>query len=126
MKIIRVSELQYIPASHEDPKKPGVLKKVLARSEELIAGKVMMINWALLPAGKSFESHYHEDLQEIFIILSGKTRIQGGETLEELHKGDAVIIDSGEIHTMTNVSEVDVEYVALGISKSGTGKTVNI
>ncbi|NMB56994.1 hypothetical protein GYA19_03600 [Candidatus Beckwithbacteria bacterium] len=29
MKIIRASDIQFVPASHEDPKNPGVLKKIM-------------------------------------------------------------------------------------------------
>ncbi len=125
MKVIKASDLNYIPASHENPQDPGVLKKVLARKDDLIDGLVQMINWALLPVGKAFEAHYHEDMQEVFIILEGTAEIAIDEETATLYKGDAVFIPPRSIHVMKNIGATDVEYLALGISKEGRGKTVN-
>lgn len=126
MKIIRSSELEFIPASHEDPERPGSLKKVLARRTDLDAGNIQMINWALLPMEKSFESHYHQDMQEVFIILSGKVSITIDKETEALHTGDMVIIPQRAVHQMKNIGKKDVEYIAIGISQEGKGKTVNV
>ena len=43
MKIVRGNSLEFIPASHEDSQNPGVLKKVLATRNDLIAGRVQMV-----------------------------------------------------------------------------------
>ena len=126
MHIIRSSELQYIPATHEDQQNPGSLKKVLAKRADIEDGSIQMINWALLPAGKSFEAHYHQDMEEVFIILSGKVEITIEKELETLTKGDLVIIPIKAVHQMENIGEVDVEYIAIGISKKGKGKTVSV
>ena len=40
MRIVRASELNYEPASHEPPENPGVLKKVLARKTDLLEGQI--------------------------------------------------------------------------------------
>lgn len=165
MRIIRGSEIEYVAASHEDPKNPGSLKKVLVRRDDLLDGQVQMINWAKLPVGKAFEAHYHEDMEEVFVIMRGKVEIVcggkqsmqskqgmqgrlGGGKLEArmdksetnfkfeipnnkqnkdsamLGAGDAVIIEVGEVHVMRNVGEEDVEYIALGVSREGKGRTV--
>jgi mannose-6-phosphate isomerase-like protein (cupin superfamily) len=75
MKVIRSTKLELVPASHEDPKSPGVLKKVLLREDDFVGGKAHMINLALLPVGKSFKPHYHEDMQEVFVISFGKIQL---------------------------------------------------
>ena len=36
MQIIRGSEIPLVAASHEDPKNPGVLKRVLATRDQLL------------------------------------------------------------------------------------------
>ena len=127
MKIIRFDSLKFIPASHEDPLSPGALKKVLLSRGNIPNGRVQMINWAKMTAGKSFKSHYHEDMTEIFIILNGKAQIQVGQTVEDLEKGDTAVISVKEIHTMKNTSDIELEYIALGITTGdGTGKTVNV
>ena len=75
MKIIRTDDKSFIPASHENPLSPGVWKKVLFQRDELQPGTVQMVNWARLPVGNSFSAHYHEDMQEIFIIVAGEAEM---------------------------------------------------
>ncbi|MBW2646376.1 MAG: cupin domain-containing protein [Deltaproteobacteria bacterium] len=124
MKIIRSGQLQFIPASHEDPKAPGVLKKVLLQRDDLIDGKIRMINWALLPAGKSFRAHYHEDMEEVFIILNGMAMIRIDKEETVLEKKDVVVVPIGKVHEMKNIGEEDVEYIVVGVSQEKGGKTV--
>lgn len=119
MKIIRSSQMQYVPAGHEDPKNPGVLKKVLFTKSELQAGQPQMINWAKLPVGKSFQAHTHTDMQEVFIILSGQAEIEINQEKSSLFKGDAVLIPIGQMHCMRNTGSVDVEYITLGVVAGG-------
>jgi len=124
MRIIRGSEIEFVPASHEDRQNPGVLKRVLATRDELIDGRVQMINWASLPAGSSFRPHYHEDMEEIFIILTGRVEMTVDGTANELTPGDAIVISPGEVHTMTNLTANDLEYIVMGISTGQGGQTV--
>jgi mannose-6-phosphate isomerase-like protein (cupin superfamily) len=124
MQVIRFPALKYIPASHEKPHAPGVLKKILLKKGDLIDGKVEMINWALLPVGNAFERHYHEDMQEVFIIVRGMAKITVGQETETLSAGDAVVIPAGSIHTMKNSGQDNVEYLVVGISTGEGGKTI--
>ncbi len=124
MQIIRGNQIPFTPASHEDPADPGVLKRVLATRNQLIRGTVQMVNWSRIPAGKSFRRHYHEDMQEVFIILDGQVRMQVGDITCELDAGDAILIDPMEIHIMTNRSDHDVHYVVFGIATESGGQTV--
>jgi mannose-6-phosphate isomerase-like protein (cupin superfamily) len=124
MRFVPKSAGEFVPASHEDPKNPGVLKNVLATKATLLDGKVQMINWARLPPGKSFQSHYHEDMQEIFILVAGTAEMTVGDESREAAAGDMIVVEPREIHSMTNVGQTDVEYVVLGISTEEGGKTV--
>lgn len=124
MRIIRGSEIEFVPASHEDQTKPGVLKRVLATRDELIDGRVQMINWASLPAGSSFRAHYHEDMEEIFIILTGRVEVNVDGAVNELAPGDAIVISPTEVHAMTNITDTDLEYIVMGISTGKDGQTV--
>ena len=126
MKIIRSAELEFVPASHEDPESPGVLKKVLLGKHDVIDGKVQMVNWALLPVGRSFEPHYHEDMEEVFIMIHGFARIAAGKAECTIGPGDAVVIPVGAIHMMENLGEEDVEYIAIGVSRGQHGRTVTV
>ena len=83
-----------------------------------------MVNWAKLPSGNTFAPHFHEDMQEMFIILTGETRIQVGDETRTLRGGDTVLIEPGEVHQMWNDGAVDVEYLAVGIAGGEDGQTV--
>lgn len=124
MKVIPSASRSFEPAGHENPLSPGVLKKVLAGKADLQPGRVQMINWANLGVGKQFAQHYHEDMQEIFILVQGEAEITIGGQNATLRRGDAVIIDPHEVHQMRNVGAEAVEYLAIGITRETGGKTV--
>ena len=77
-----------------------------------------------IPAGKHFARHYHEDMQEVFIMLSGEARLTVDTTETVLRPGDTVTIDPHEVHCMDNQSGGDAEYLAIGIAGGANGKTV--
>lgn len=124
MKIIKSKDLEFIPASHEDQSNPEVWKKVIFKKEDLAKGRIQMINWAKLPKGNTFVPHYHEDMDEIFIILNGQVTIYRGKEKASLKKGDAVLVPMKEIHKMRNTGRGDVYYLVIGISRGQGGKTV--
>ncbi len=126
MKQILFGDQEFVAAGHEDPVNPGVWKKVLFRRDDLQSGRIQMVNWARLPAGNTFAPHFHEDMQEIFIVLSGVTRIRAGDEEASLRGGDAVLIDPREVHQMWNDGSEDVDYIAIGIAGADDGKTVLI
>lgn len=126
MIFIRAKDLKYIPASHEDQNNPNVWKKILFKKDELVDGRIQMINWAKLPVGKTFEPHYHEDMDEVFIILNGKVKIKIGKEEADLEKGDAVVTPMNQVHQMSNICSKDVEYLVIGISRELNGKTITL
>jgi mannose-6-phosphate isomerase-like protein (cupin superfamily) len=134
MNFVPSSASGFVPASHEDPKNPGVLKRVIATQQNFQAGHVQMLNWAKLPVGSSFQSHYHEDMQEVFVLVSGVVTMKvrklnsddSGEACITMRSGDTVIIDPTEIHQMQNIGEVAAEYIVFGISSQKGGKTIVI
>lgn len=116
MKVIRFEEITQIPASHENPKDPGVMKKVLLRRGDLFEGGIQMINWATLLPGKTFAGHFHEDMQEIFIMLADGAigAVDGKEVI--LSRGDALVVDPHETHEMKNPTHENIEYIVVGIA----------
>jgi len=124
MKIIRFHDHPFEPAGHEDPQAPAVLKKVLLKKDELQLGRIQMINWARLTVGKRFARHYHEDMQEVFVLVSGEVEVTVGAESFTLAKGDAVVVDAREVHQMWNPGPDDVDYLAIGITSETGGRTV--
>lgn len=125
MKVIRFSDLQFIPASHEDPKNPNNIKKVLLTRDDLPSGRIQMINWAKLPRNKSFSPHYHEKMVEVFVIINGKVKAKVNSEETILEKGDSIVVLEKQVHTFENISDEDVDYLAMGIVTSDGGKTIN-
>jgi mannose-6-phosphate isomerase-like protein (cupin superfamily) len=124
MRYISAANSEFVPASHENPLNPGVLKRVIATRDILQRGHVQMLNWARLPAGSSFQPHYHEDMQEVFVLLSGRVRMTVGSETVVLQPGDTVIVAPREIHVMTNDGVVTAEYLVFGISSESGGRTI--
>lgn len=125
MKIRLFSSIPFQPASHEDLKKPGVYKKVLYTFKDFgVNGNMQMINWASLRKGQSFKAHYHEDMDEIFIIISGSVQIKLGSTEVILEKGDSILIPAKISHKMINNGKVIVNYLVIGVSYGKKGRTI--
>ena len=126
MKITRFNDLNFIPASHEDPKDPGVFKKILLKRDDLPEGRIQMINWARIPVGKTFRNHYHERMIEVFIIMNGKIKAKIDKEEAILETGDMVIVAEDHIHSFENISAEDVNYFAMGVVTSEGGKTITL
>jgi len=124
MNVIRGSQIRFIPAAHEDANNPGVLKRVLATRDDLLGGRVQMLNWARLPGGRAFRPHYHEDMQEVFVIVSGQARMRVGDETVLLAAGDAIVVEPREVHEMENDTDHDVDYIVFGITLDQGGRTV--
>ena len=124
MKYIPNDNADFIPASHEDPKNPGVLKRVIATAVDLQAGQVQMVNWAKLPVGHSFQKHYHEDMQEVFVLLKGSVEMTVETESVSMSAGDSVIVGVREVHQMTNVGDSEAEYIVFGVASGEGGQTI--
>lgn len=123
---IKGAELEFTPASHEDPKNPGALKKVLLAKNALPpGGNIMMVNWAKIPADKSFSLHYHEDMHEVFVFISGTGQMQVGPDSEMVTAGDCVVVPPKTPHKLKNFSKSEeIQYIVFGISYGQCGKTI--
>ena len=124
MKIFRLKDMEWIPPSHESPQSPSVWKKVLLQKADLLEGRVQMVNWCRMEPGKAFRAHYHEDMEEVFLILKGQAKILVNGKEAGMAEGEAVVIPLREVHEMKNVGGEDLEYLAVGISQGKGGKTV--
>lgn len=124
MHVIRASEMTYVASSHEDQHNPHVLKKVLLEKADIAPGRLQMLNWAELQPNKSFNAHYHEDMTEVFVIINGSTMMKVDDVSITLEKGDIVVVEPREVHTMTNTTDEPFEYIVFGISQEKGGKTV--
>src|SRR5215216_7031960 len=58
----------------------------------------------VLPPGKAVTPHHHNQLEEIYYILSGHGLMTVGEETREVGAGDAVYVPRGHKHTLENTS----------------------
>lgn len=124
MKIIRGHEVEFAPAAHADPNVPGVVRRVLATRDDFQAGQTMMLNWAQLPVGKSFRPHFHENMQEAFVIIRGQVTMKVDNEDIALDRGDAVLVSPREVHSMENTGKEVAEFIVFGIASGEGGRTV--
>jgi mannose-6-phosphate isomerase-like protein (cupin superfamily) len=124
MKRASYLDIPFVPAGHEDPNTPAVWKKTLFQKGVFQNGTIQMVNWSRLPAGQRFAKHYHEDMQELFVVISGEVEMTAGNETVLLRRGDAVIVEPGEIHQMHNAGTQDAEYLAIGQAPNTGGRTV--
>lgn len=126
MKVVRGTSVPFVPASHEDPRHPGTLKRVLLTAQDLFPGQVQMVNWAEMKPGNSFRRHYHEDMAEVFIIVQGEGLMRGDSREEQLYAGDLVLVPPRVEHEMHVCGEHVLTYIVFGVSRGTGGKTVVI
>lgn len=128
MIFINGSEIEFTPASHEDPQNPGALKKVLLKKGAIPpGGNIMMLNWAKVPPAKSFALHYHEDMHEVFTFISGAGEMRVGQEVTTIKSGDCIVVPPMTPHKLSNTSvSDDLHYLVFGISHGTNGQTVNL
>ena len=120
-----IKNINFTPAGHEDPKNPSVLKKVILTVKDIkINGVIQMINWAKMEKGKNFSRHYHQNMDEIFIIISGTARIKINKEQATLEASDTIYIPLKAEHEMKNIGKGNLVYIAIGIVRKSGGKTI--
>lgn len=117
IKKINEKDRDWEPAAHEDPKDPGVWKKVIVRHEEVDPrSKLMMINLCRVPVGKTHAAHSHETMEEIFYFTDGVGEVRIGDESVKVDAGDRVIIPAKSLHYVKNTGDRELLYICLGIA----------
>ena len=78
----------------------------------------------MLPAGSSFQLHFHEDMQEVFVLIKGSVEMRCGDAISQMNAGDTIIVQPREQHQMFNIGAHAAEYLVFGISSGQNGRTV--
>ncbi len=74
--------------------------------------------WAILDPGMVLEAHKHAII-EIYVFLKGTGKMSVGKSTFDVEGGDAVLIPSNEIHTVTNpkTAKGELSWFSLGYTK---------
>ncbi|MDP4182809.1 MAG: cupin domain-containing protein [Bacillota bacterium] len=78
-----------------------------------INGKSRMIARITLKPGCSIGFHEHVNEEEIYYIVKGKALVDDNGEKHELNQGDASLTLGGESHSIENIGEEDLEFVAV-------------
>jgi len=117
MKKVNEKNLKWEPAAHEDPKDPGVWKKVIVKHDEVDPlSKLMMINLCRVPVGRTHTAHSHKTMEEIFYFTNGNGQVILNSKTIEVEPGDRVIIPAKSVHRVKNTGNIELEYIGLGIA----------
>ena len=111
--IVRKNELSYERKSTPVPEYSLQTSVDLAR---LAQSKKLHVNIRRLDPGKyNCPFHFHRNVEEFFVILSGKCTLRTQEGFEELCQGDMVIFEMGPsgAHQLYNHTQEVCEYIDL-------------
>lgn len=66
--------------------------------------------------GAGSTDEVHENSDQIFYVLQGEARVSAnGTLLHVVHKGDAILIEAGDVHAVTNEGDEACVYIAVTV-----------
>ena len=99
---------------HRNGERLGTSTKLL--EEEQMHGEAKVFARIALRPGACAPLHQHVGSFEAFYILAGKGEVNDNGTMSHVAVGDVVFTDDGESHSIKNIGETDLEYIALVIN----------
>jgi mannose-6-phosphate isomerase-like protein (cupin superfamily) len=78
-------------------------------------------NWAffdhlLIPVGSTAGRHYHEVVDEVYLVIKGKGKVYVNDEWADVAYGDAIPVKAGEIHSLESSATEPLEVVIYGIT----------
>jgi quercetin dioxygenase-like cupin family protein len=99
-----ISEIEFSNSSH-----PGQIKKVLFHGYEMTSS-VTQVAYAELRAGDSIEEHYHDSMEEVFLILDGECEFSLDGVSHLLKKEDVIKIAPKIKHKLKAFRDTKLYY----------------
>ena len=65
----------------------------------------------LLPPGAAVTPHHHNELEEVYYILSGRGMMTVGDERREVGAGDAVYVPRNHRHTLENTGDEPIRLI---------------
>ncbi len=111
MKEIRIDEKNWLIAR-------GYKKQILA-SEDIFKSAGVLAQVVVIGPHETVAPHYHDHTYEFYYVISGSCKIIINDLERELRKGDMMLTEPGDVHSVHN-SGVD-DFVVL-VFKSNARK----
>jgi quercetin dioxygenase-like cupin family protein len=99
-----ISELEFSNSSH-----PGQIKKVIFHGFEMTSS-VTQVAYAELSTGDVVEEHYHESMEEVFLILDGECEFSLDGVSHLLKKEDVIKIAPKVKHKLKAFRDTKLYY----------------
>ncbi|MCC0649497.1 cupin domain-containing protein [Clostridioides sp. ZZV15-6598] len=80
---------------------------------EELKGKGRLFKRVTLPVGSSIGVHDHTTDFEVYYILKGKGKVFDNGEFVEVNEGDVIYTADGEEHSIENIGEEELEFVAV-------------
>ena len=84
---------------------------ILEKEEMFGLGRLFAVS--IIPPGASIGQHTHEGDFETYYILKGRARINDNGDVQELGPGDMTRCRDGDFHSIENIGDADLEYIAV-------------
>lgn len=91
----------------------GTLVNTHFLDKEDAAGAGRLFSKSILSPGSSIGYHTHKGDFEAYYILSGKALVSDNGEFYELTVGDSILTRNSLSHSIENIGDVDLEYIAL-------------
>ena len=92
------------------------MHRILLGTDEMY-GKGRLFNHVVLHPGCTLGWHVHDGDSETYYILRGEGEYSDNGTLTTIGAGDVTFVGSGEGHSIRNIGESDLEFIALILYK---------
>ncbi len=92
----------------EDNEKERPREKLLINREE---AETIALGYVSVDHGNSTATGFHDDEEEIYVILKGRAILMVGEEKQEVGPGSVAYVPRNHKHSMTCISEEKLEYL---------------
>lgn len=99
-----ISEIEFSNSSH-----PGQIKKVLFHGYEMTSS-VTQVAYAELRAGEIIEEHFHDSMEEVFLVLDGNCEFCLEGVPQVLKKHSVIKIAPKIKHKLKALTETKLYY----------------
>jgi mannose-6-phosphate isomerase-like protein (cupin superfamily) len=116
MAVFAASRLPWREAIHGGGGRIGT--RHLWRPEDFVSSWTF-VDHAVLSAGSSLGCHYHDHLQEAFVVLSGRGWMTIGDDTVEITAGTVTLQRANIAHGLYNPFDDDLDFIRVAIATPG-------
>lgn len=109
MKLIRINDVPETGVSHN----PKIRKRAIIGSGQV--GPITQYAHAVFPPGEAAPAHVHDDMAEVFTVISGRGDIRINDVAFVFSAGMTVVVEPGDKHAIINTGARDLVLSYFGV-----------